>query len=682
MTTPNDGGGGTLDALGNELYQELLEGEAQADSWFTAYDRNTGRFLLINRTNPEEMLVISEAAIQGAAQKDPAAPFGTLQEAAAVMQAHRLGGSYVVQWQPGENGFRIVPAPAEGPIPGVKSTQAIPGTDDVLVELNDGQQVIRPKAFEEEAGPAPFVPTGADVVKVPGGNLVPVGPDRFQFVPDAATPETFTPSQADIDNAAAAGTRFVQTGINSYSLVRPTFQAGVVESGGQKFVQQPDGSLSLLPETFQPGAFQQGGFDLFQQRSGAVTQLQTPSVDDLLSRALIDGNFDYALALQDMKNRPTASDAFANALAFARSPADQHIISAIARGEMTVQPPPAGSIQRVGPQPDFLIKAYQDYQKAASAQDFERRLKEAQVQTAEEKARKAKAQADDAFSATELNILSRSMAGWAKMQEGQAVAGAGAGTAPVSGGAAPVSGGAAPSVQPAFASLADTLRDAGIVNVDRGQTDVFGSLFPAVTAQAAPAPVTSGTAPITAPAAAPVAQVPFTREAFTQADGFSEAELFNLFGAKKFARGGVTDGGTAIVGEKGPELAIFPSGTRILPLKGLSRKQAVTAKKRGVRGFQSGGIMFSGLPFGLRQLQAGRQIGPPTGKLLRAAGLSLPSAQAMQNLTPEDMGIFMDLGAQAGIPPGALSQELSLAIPGGRQLPTFGFPPISRRGIR
>ncbi len=107
--------------------------------------------------------------------------------------------------------------------------------------------------------------------------------------------------------------------------------------------------------------------NLFQQRSGDITQLSTATMDDLINQALIDGDIDKAFAFQDFRDRPTAQETFDTALEFARAPADQRIISSIARGITPVQPPPEGTIQRVGPQPDFLIQAYQDFQRRTQA---------------------------------------------------------------------------------------------------------------------------------------------------------------------------------------------------------------------------------------------------------------------------------------------------------------------------
>jgi len=150
-----------------------------------------------------------------------------------------------------------------------------------------------------------------------------------------------------------------------------------------------------------------------------------------------------------------------------------------------------------------------------------------------------------------------------------------------------------------------------------------------------------------------------------------------------FARGGMTSGkNLEIVGEEGPELVDLPPGTFVLPIKGLNQRQVRQAKRRGVPGYQAGGVVFEGLPFGLRQLQAGRAITPPRGYLSRAAGLTLPSAQAFQNITPESRDVFMDLASQAGIPPKSFAQELQLTQPRGARQPTVRMLPFSSRGAR
>ncbi len=144
-----------------------------------------------------------------------------------------------------------------------------------------------------------------------------------------------------------------------------------------------------------------------------------------------------------------------------------------------------------------------------------------------------------------------------------------------------------------------------------------------------------------------------------------------------------------LVGEEGPELVDLPAGSFVLPLKQLTHGQMLDLKRKGVRGYQSGGIVFDDnqtqtatLPFGLRQMQAGRPITPSRGYLSQQAGLRLPSAQAFQNVTPESREVFLDLAAQAGIPRKSFAQELALTVPSGRRLPVARIAPAQRRAIQ
>jgi hypothetical protein len=138
-----------------------------------------------------------------------------------------------------------------------------------------------------------------------------------------------------------------------------------------------------------------------------------------------------------------------------------------------------------------------------------------------------------------------------------------------------------------------------------------------------------------------------------------------------FAGGGRYDDNTAIVGESGPELAIFPRGTEIVPLdRRMSPVQASRLRRRGVRGMAEGGIVFDNpldnpLPLGIRQLQAGRSLGAPRGQLLRTAGIALPSAQARRRMLPSEREAFQGLGRMAGIPAGEFQQELGITTPSG-----------------
>jgi len=184
--------------------------------------------------------------------------------------------------------------------------------------------------------------------------------------------------------------------------------------------------------------------------------------------------------------------------------------------------------------------------------------------------------------------------------------------------------------------------------------------------------------PSTAITASPT---PRSAKRYTGSDfSYEDDEMFGFF-----AGGGMTRGNQLeVVGEEGPELVDLPPGTHVIPFQQLNRRQLRQLQRDGVPGYAGGGVVFGSetLPLGLRQLQAGRQITPSRGYLSQQAGLTIPSVQAFQNLTPESRDIFRDTAMQAGIPARAFEQELALARPGGARLPLARFQPTTRRGIR
>tara|TARA_R100001143_G_scaffold19249_1_gene20737 strand:- start:1966 stop:2430 length:465 start_codon:yes stop_codon:yes gene_type:complete len=152
------------------------------------------------------------------------------------------------------------------------------------------------------------------------------------------------------------------------------------------------------------------------------------------------------------------------------------------------------------------------------------------------------------------------------------------------------------------------------------------------------------------------------------------------------ASGGQIQDRMAMVGESGPELALFPNGTEIIPLdRDVNPDQKRRLRHRGVRGMQEGGIVFDNpmdnpLPLGIRQLQAGRSLGAPRGQLLRTAGIALPSAQARRRMLPGEREAFQGLGRMAGIPEGEFQQELGITDPSGaRRTGSARMLPLSLR---
>ena len=623
-----------------------------------------------------------------------------------------------------------------------------------------------------------------------GGRLIPRGNGTYDYVADPAEP--FTTSPSDVIALPNQNGSLIKTSANQYQFVRDTFDPGrKVDATGREYLQQIDGSWSELAPRFEPGFIERAdGMNLFQQRSGQVTQLSAATMDDVITQALIDGDVDKALAFQDFRDRPTAQEAFNTALEFARSPADQVLISSIARGEQTVQPPPAGTIQRVGPQADFLVQAYEDFQRrtqagraptgeeiSAATEDptlqarlesianKDRREQEKHdlfIQGEESKQRRA----DELFTQQTVTKTAESAAKVAVTTGGT---GGTENTEPGAEAVVETDDGATTEADALRAEAELEVRQAIEANqkiwdsLSEDQKALFGGSGDTVPenfkslnqgqvnlhlarAKLPPAPSPDVSEVQTPPVEQPVvldipeaaprapeissvgeeasyqpvtgaslaADVTAGRMEQNEADTIAAslgtalpnvAQQFNITptpapapapaketefkgysppegGFRRRAGGGtVQPGEITVVGEQGPEIAMMPPGTHILPL-GKATKQDIKAAQATGRAYQQGGIVFGELPFGIRQLQAGRPITPSRGYLSQAAGLTLPSAQALSNLTPESRDVYFDLARQAGIPSRAFGQELQTAMPGGTRLPTSRMLPLGRRGVR
>ena len=66
---------------------------------------------------------------------------------------------------------------------------------------------------------------------------------------------------------------------------------------------------------------------------------------------------------------------------------------------------------------------------------------------------------------------------------------------------------------------------------------------------------------------------------------------------------------------------------------------------------------------GVQEVLSGRQVRPLTGRLMRAANINVPSAQAWRNLSPEEREIYMDLVARSGIGQGYAQRAIQGAQP-------------------
>ena len=794
----------------------------------------------------------------------------------------------------------------------IEGSDAKRGSVVASTELDDGSMIEfiamggkEFKAYRSDSKEEAIDPL-KDVIPVEGqGNFYKTSASGYTFVADK--PDPFIPERGGVP---VPGGHLIQTSANQWQFVKKTYQADIWEdpASGRRF--QRDTSGNWGPEVkpmYDPELTRVDGINLLQQRSGDMNVVPTPTLDNIITQALIDGDVEKALAFQDFRDRPTAQEAMQTALEYARSPADQQVISSLARGETPVREPDAGVIQRVGPRPDFLVQAYQDFQRRTQTgrapteeeaqqlteryatgqspttdklqiekQTLEARLEKIALDTeiAREKHQAEMSQRQELHN-TKIRELTQKVNNAqekARLEqeyiENQRYGNGGNGGGAATGNGTRTRSGSQPdntlpddNISYNTSTRAITVEDEDgnettFKNIDdlmeayTGEADLYNVTHPRMnagtgtnydTGRALQILRTQGLrqaiiytqnemqraketmyADVGGPWGA---QIPWNHWAIQEygeseeglknfQDDAAKAGITDLFQAGRqfkspddlsmqaraaqdpgrfenvqagptaaetfeaaiqkqrddrvrglvetvtsgpamsptefkspsgyrlrdsggddrdrwtepeqamedlvetyrkpkfevdkpaldqvdagswydddideFAGGGMTRGNNLeLVGEEGPELVDLPAGSFVLPLKQLTHGQMLDLKRKGVRGYQSGGIVFDDnqtqtatLPFGLRQMQAGRPITPSRGYLSQQAGLRLPSAQAFQNITPESREVFLDLAAQAGIPRKSFAQELALTVPSGRRLPVARIAPAQRRAIQ
>ena len=489
-----------------------------------------------------------------------------------------------------------------------------------------------------------------------------------------------------------------------------------VTIGGQSFAFNPNTGgfqqVQVTAQQFDPGVVVEGGRSFIQGPGGELTPLgreEVPNLDELINERILSGDAPGALALADFRDRPTSLEAFNAAMQFAQSPGDVAAISAISRGQTLVAPPPSGTVQRIAEQPEFLQDAFQRLinqfrggsgspeqfidvltrinkerdergEKLAEAEERNRKLeREALLDPLRKQISDLEAQLGDPPPDKTVSI---SAATWGSMSGDQRLQYM-----------------AARGIDPAFAEVAFKN---GVFIISGPAFDPVlaevqapaGAREPGVTfdpltrsfTESTPGTITrvptqpTGVSPdipqetqagrdqaFTAFNAPQVAPKTVTSEFGTQEEQINsrftdiDDETFDFF-----AVGGTTHHPEhlEIVGEDGPELVQLPPGTNVIPNKDITPAQLKALKKMGVGGMQEGGIVDPLLPFGVRRALAGVIIEPTRRRLSRAAGVPVLSAQARQNLLPEELEVFNRLSREAGIPAGAFRQEQESAFPG------------------
>ncbi len=414
--------------------------------------------------------------------------------------------------------------------------------------------------------PPQSTPTGTRWIPEIGKYEVTLSDGRIQLV-DPAQASGATQA-SPFGSMAIPGTDFVLvndgqggTNIVAKSQTEDTAQGEVVTLDGRQFIRQPNGTLQPL---------------------GAE---QAPSLDQMISKALLAGDIDGAIALSDFRDRPSSMELFQAALDFAQSPGDTAAISAIARGQTLVEPGPPGSVQRIAAQPEFLQNQFQKLMGrfrdgggtpndiVSALQDASNRMREDQDARVDAEQSLADRDATDAEKQLQ-DLLDRldALENPPKPDLGRVLTQAEVDALP----GGKFDTGTLPPVRPGPDPF--NLDEPG-----RGFEDAITALFDfeqdPLPRPGAPVPVLPGPDPfnLDEPGPPPVADVPATISFSSQ--GLIEDDLF--------AHGGVFDDNTAIVGEEGPELLIARPGSRVIPLdKGAVSK---LKKRLGVKGLAHGG---------------------------------------------------------------------------------------------
>jgi hypothetical protein len=132
--------------------------------------------------------------------------------------------------------------------------------------------------------------------------------------------------------------------------------------GGQQYFQQPgeDGQFERIPQEkaapAPPSIEEHGGIKFINQNGQLVP------IDNVMKKMkenfVVTGDFEGAAAVHQWETRPSNQEYFDRMLQYVNAPADQLLISAIARGQGLVAPPPEETIQRIGPPPEYLTEAF------------------------------------------------------------------------------------------------------------------------------------------------------------------------------------------------------------------------------------------------------------------------------------------------------------------------------------
>ena len=185
-----------------------------------------------------------------------------------------------------------------------------------------------------------------------------------------------------------------------------TGTAGNVIATDQGMYQQDSsGEWSALDMSSSPASMEYMGGMLWMRGTDGSLAPVNNLLERMVEQKILEGDWETALQWDDFRNRPSPQEHLQSMLEYARTPADQVLLSAIARGYAEgLVPPQAGSLARVGPIPKEATEAWERYERSITGgparEEMEEFLASEQAARETEKAEYFQSMTDmrDAFS--------------------------------------------------------------------------------------------------------------------------------------------------------------------------------------------------------------------------------------------------------------------------------------------
>ena len=140
---------------------------------------------------------------------------------------------------------------------------------------------------------------------------------------------------------------------------------GVIATDQGMYQQDASGEWSALDMASAPASMEYMGGMLWMRGTDGSLAPVNNLLERMVEQKILEGDWETALQWDDFRNRPSPQEHLQSMLEYARTPADQVLLSAIARGYAEgLVPPQAGSLARVGPIPKEATEAWERYERS------------------------------------------------------------------------------------------------------------------------------------------------------------------------------------------------------------------------------------------------------------------------------------------------------------------------------